>query len=162
MILTAYVWTYMWFHCYAFQREFHTTPVNNKPTLAAHPTMVYILWGRRGIWTFFGLILSHRLITAQIDQYYMVSRGAFFNRVIFNCERHVTHSDMVIACAPFCYVPTRPRCYAFALGLGSCWVCGEGIPTHGDMTTATAFWVDSGKYQIIVINFDVLNLRIMQ
>ena len=110
--------------------------------------MLHILWGPCHIWTFFILVLSQRLLTAQIDQYYEVSREAFLDLVVYNCERHVTHSGTIMECSLFCSVPGRPRCFALALGSDFCWVCGEDTdgPCLAEATSeATEFWVNFGK-----------------
>ena len=113
-------------------------------------TMVHICWGPRSIWTFFVLVLSQRLLTAQIDQYYEVSQETFLDIVVYNCERFVSHSGTIMECAMFCSAPGRPRCFALALNLDFCWVCGEDISrpyTVGDATEATEFWLHSGRYE---------------
>ena len=111
-------------------------------------TMSHIVCGPRGIWTFFLFVLSQRLLMAQIDQYYEVSRDAFFDIVTYTCElRRVTHSDTIMECAQFCSMPRRPRCFAMALDNGFCWVCGEDVPgqqvTAGNIKAST-YWVHAG------------------
>ena len=117
-------------------------------------TMIYIHWGPCNIWTFFVLVLSRRLLTAQIDQYYEVSREAFVEIVLYNCERYVTHLGTIMEYCLFCSVPGRPRCFALALGSDFCWVCGEdtaGLHTAEDTTEATTFWVYSGKCEMCIL-----------
>ena len=101
----------------------------------------------RGTWSLL-LILSQRLLAAQIDQYYEVSKDAFLDIVTYKCENHVTLSDTVMRCAPFCPMPGRRRCFAFATGQGNCWVCGEDTPGHltaGHVSHVDKFWVHSGE-----------------
>ena len=129
------------------QIYFHTfRTVRPLPFLA----MLHIRWGPRSIWTFLVLVVSQRLLTAQIDQYYEVSQEAFLDIVVYNCERHVSHSGTIMECSLFCSVPGRPRCSALALGSDFCWVCGEdtgGPYSADDATDATEFWVHSGRWE---------------
>ena len=114
--------------------------------------MSHIMWGPRGIWTFFLFLLSQRLLVAQIDQYYEVSQDAFFDMVTYKCGRRVTHSDTIMECVQFCSMPGRPRCFAMALDSGCCWVCGEDVP--GQQVTASnikasTYWVHAGWYDTV-------------
>ena len=77
-------------------------------------------------WFFLVLILSQRLLVAQIDQYFEVSKDAFMERVTFKCENHTIYSDTVMECSQFCSMPDRRRCSAFALGRSICSVYPQG------------------------------------
>ena len=78
------------------------------------------------LWTLLAPVVSQQLARAQFDQYHAVSTQAFIDMVAHNGERHMSHSNTTSECALFCSVLGRPRCFAFALGPGICWVCGPG------------------------------------
>ena len=91
-------------------------------------------------------VVSQRLITAKFDQYHTVSTGAFTDMVAHNCEHRESRTNIASDCALVCSALGRPRCFAFVLSPGSCWLCGpdygELKPT-GDMIEATASLVYS-------------------
>ena len=87
--------------------------------------MSMIALGPRGIWSFFTLLLSHRLLAVRIDRYYAVSKDTFLDAVAYKCERHPSRLNRTTECALLCSALGRPRCLASALGPDSCWVCGE-------------------------------------
>ena len=85
---------------------------------------------------------------AQIEQYHHVSQDVFVDIVTYRCERYGTSADTVMGCALFCPIPGGRYCFAFALGSGSCWICGEdmmGDTAAIDILDSSSFWVNSGR-----------------
>ena len=114
----------------------------------SHVAMLHIYWGIASIWTLQFAVVCQRFITTQFNQYHTVSTEAFTEMVTHNCEHRVTHSNRTIQCTLLCSVMGRPRCLAFVLAPGSCWVCGpdyDELDPTGDMIEAKASLAYSGK-----------------
>ena len=112
-------------------------------------TMLHSAWGYRGTWTLFVLVLSPRLLAAQMDQYYAVSKDTFLDIVANKCEHRVFRSNRTTQCILSCARLAFPRCFASALGPGYCWVCGDAMAELYPNKTldAAAFWMHSGGYE---------------
>ena len=105
------------------------------------------------LWSLLVPIASQRLMT-QFGQYYAVSTDAFTDKVAHNCEHHVFNSNRTSECALFCSVLGRPRCFVFALGPGTCWVCGpdyDELDPVGAIIEAMAFMAYSGRCKMFLI-----------
>ena len=114
------------------------------------PTMLHIYHYIGTLWTLFASVVSEQLLTAQFGQYHAVSADAFTDKVAHNCEQHVSNSNRTSECALLCSVLGRPRCFAFAQGPGTCWVCGpynDELDPTGATIEATASVSYSGKWK---------------
>ena len=117
-------------------------------------------WRTYGTWMFWFLVLPYQvLVEAESDKYHEVPKEAFMDVVTFKCQRQVPYSDTVVGCVPFCFMSNRRRCFAFAWGRTSCWVCGKDIAgrlTARNITHVHQFWVHSGTYTTQIGSSDML------
>ena len=111
-------------------------------------TMLRIARGNRDIWIVLLLVLCHRLLMANVDQYHAVSKDAFRAVVAYKCECHVSHSNRATKCALLSSLLAPPHCLGTALAPGFCWLCGEDfaeIYLRSAMNATTQFWQHSGR-----------------